>query len=275
MNQREKAERFRKLHEGTGAFVIANPWDAGSARILEGLGFAALATSSGASAGVLGRRDGQVRREEALAHARAIVAATTLPVSADLEKGFGDAPADAAETIRLAAGVGLVGGSIEDATGNREKPLYDLSHAAERVAAAVQAARALPFPFTLTARAENFLRGNPDLEDTIRRLQAFEAAGADVLFAPGLPDLAAVRAVCAAVKKPVNFMAGIKGKSFTVAELEAAGVRRVSLATSLYRAAMTGLAEAAREVKEKGSFGYLERCLSTAELNAFMEPPPA
>jgi 2-methylisocitrate lyase-like PEP mutase family enzyme len=137
----------------------------------------------------------------------------------------------------------------------------------------VQAGRALPFPFTLTARAENFLRGNPDLEDTIRRLQAFEAAGADVLFAPGLPDLAAVRAVCAAVKKPVNFMAGIKGKSFTVAELEAAGVRRISVATSLYRAAMTGLADAAREVKDKGTFGYLERSLSTAELNAFMEPP--
>lgn len=270
-DQREKAERFRRMHEGPGAFVIPNPWDAGSARILEGLGFAALATSSGAQAGVLGRRDGQVKRDEALAHCRAIVAATTLPVSADLEKGFGDAPADAAETIRLAAAAGLVGGSIEDATGNREKPLYDLGHAADRVVAAAKAARALPFAFTLTARAENFLRGNPDLEDTIRRLQAFEAAGADVLFAPGLPDLAAVRAVCAAVKKPVNFMAGIKGKSFTVAELEAAGVRRVSLATSLYRAAMTGLAEAAREVKDRGSFGYLERSLSTAELNAFFE----
>ena len=273
MTQRDKAERFRRLHEGPGAFVIPNPWDAGSARILEGLGFAALATSSGAQAGVLGRRDGQVKRDEALAHCRAIVAATAMPVSADLEKGFGDAPADAAETIRLAAAVGLVGGSIEDATGNREKPLYDLGHATERVAAAAKAARALPLPFTLTARAENFLRGNPDLDDTIRRLQAFEAAGADVLFAPGLPDLAAVHAGCAALKKPVNFMAGIKGKSFTVAELEAAGVRRVSLATSLYRAAMTGLADAAREVKDKGSFGYLERCLSTAELNAFMEPP--
>ena len=271
MNQREKAERFRRLHQGA-TFVIPNPWDAGSARLLEGLGFAALATSSGAQAGVLGRRDGQVSRDEALEHCRAIVAATTLPVPADLEKGFGDAPADAAETIRLAAGVGLVGGSIEDATGKREKPLYDLALAAERVAAAVKAARALDFPFTLTARAENFLRGNPDLDDTIRRLQAFEAAGADVLFAPGLPDLQAVRAVCAAVKKPVNFMAGIKGRSFSVAELEAAGVRRVSLATSLYRAAMTGLADAAREVKDKGSFGYLERSLSTAELNAFMEP---
>jgi 2-methylisocitrate lyase-like PEP mutase family enzyme len=273
MEQREKAERFRKLHEGPGAFVIPNPWDAGSARLLEGLGFAALATSSGAQAGVLGRRDGQVTRDEALAHCRAIVAATLLPVSADLEKGFGDAPADAAETIRLAAGVGLVGGSIEDATGSRDKPLYDIAHAAERVAAAVKAARGLPFRFTLTARTENFLRGNPDLDDTIRRLQAFEAAGADVLFAPGLPDLAAVRKVCASVKKPVNFMAGIKGRSFSVAELEAAGVRRISLATSLYRAAMTGLADAAREVKDKGSFGYLERCLSTAELNAFMAEP--
>jgi len=268
--QKDKAVRFRALHEGPGAFVIANPWDAGSARILEGLGFVALATSSGASAGVLGRRDGQVKREEALAQARAIVAATELPVSADLEKGFGDAPQDAAQTIRLAAEAGLVGGSIEDATGDPKQPLYEIAHATERVAAAARAARALPFPFTLTARAENFLRGNPDLEDTIRRLQAFAAAGADVLFAPGLPDLAAVRAVCAAVKKPVNFMAGIKGRSFSVAELEAAGVRRVSLATSLYRAAMTGLLDAAREVKDKGSFGYLERCLSTAELNGFL-----
>ena len=164
----------------------------------------------------------------------------------------------------------MVGGSIEDATGNKDKPLYDIAHAAERVQAAAQAARSLAFPFTLTARAENFLRGNPDLDDTIRRLQAFEQAGADVLFAPGLPDLAAVRAVCAAVSKPVNFMAGIRGKSFTVAELEAAGVRRISLATSLYRAAMTGLRDAAREVAQDGTFGYLERSLTTPELNEFM-----
>ncbi|HZM33866.1 MAG TPA: isocitrate lyase/phosphoenolpyruvate mutase family protein [Burkholderiales bacterium] len=269
--QREKAERFRALHEGPGAFVIANPWDAGSARILAGLGFAALASSSGAQAGVLGRRDGQVAREEALAHCRAIVEATGLPVSADLEKGFGDAPREAAETIRLAAEAGLVGGSIEDATGDPRQPIYTLSHALERVAAAAEAARALPFPFTLTARAENFLRGNPDLDDTIRRLQSFERAGADVLFAPGLPDLATVRTVCASVTKPVNFMAGIKGRSFSVPELEAAGVRRVSLATSLYRAAMTGLVNAAREIQDHGSFAYLERCLSTAEINAFMK----
>ena len=268
--QNDKATRFKALHQGPGAFVIPNPWDAGSARLLAGLGFQALATSSGATAGVLGRRDGQVTREEALAHARAIVMATDLPVSADLEKGFGDAPAAVAETIRLAAEIGLVGGSIEDATGERDKPLYDIGHATERVAAAAQAARALPFSFTLTARAENFLRGHPDVEDTIRRLQAFERAGADVLFAPGLPDLASVRAVCAAVSKPVNFMVGIKGKSFTVAELEAAGVRRISLATSLYRAAMSGLLEAAREVKEKGTFGYLDRSLTTPELHGLM-----
>jgi len=269
--QSEKAARFRAFHAGPGAFVVANPWDAGSARILTALGFQALATSSGASAGVLGRRDGRVTRDEALAHARAIVEATDLPVSADLEKGFGDAPAVAAETIRLAAGTGLVGGSIEDATGDKARPLYDIGHATERVAAAVEAARALPFPFTLTARAENFLRGNPDLDDTIRRLQAFERAGADVLFAPGLPDLASVRAVCAAVSKPFNFMAGIKGKSFTVAELEAAGVKRISVATSFYRAAMSGLLAAAHEVKDRGTFGYLDRSLVTPELNAFMQ----
>ena len=270
-SQSDKAARFRALHQAPGAFVIPNPWDAGSARVLAALGFEALATSSGACAGTLGRRDGKVTRDEALAHARAIVAATDLPVSADLEKGFGDAPAVVAETIRLAAEVGLVGGSIEDATGDKDKPLYDIGLAVERVAAAVQAARALSFPFTLTARAENYLRGNPSLDDTIKRLQAFEKAGADVLFAPGLPDLEAVRAVCAAVSKPVNFMVGIRGKSFTVAELRAAGVKRISLATSLYREAMSGLVNAAREVKDKGTFGYLDRSLTTPELNAFMQ----
>jgi len=265
---RDKAERFRELHQST--FVIANAWDAGSARILAGLGFPALATSSGAHAGTLGRRDGSVQRAEAMEHARAIVDATDLPVSADLEKGFGDSPGDAAKTIRLAADVGLVGGSIEDATGDKEKPLYDFAHAVERVAATAQAARSLAFPFMLTARAENFLRGKPDLDDTIRRLQAYEKAGADVLMAPGLPDLESVRKVCASLSKPFNFMAGIKGKSFSVAELEAAGVRRISLATSLWRMAMSGMVEAAREVKEKGSFGFLERSISTPDLAKFM-----
>jgi 2-methylisocitrate lyase-like PEP mutase family enzyme len=266
-----RAERFRSLHAGPAAFVIANPWDAGSARVLAGLGFAALATSSGAAAGVLGRRDGRITRDEAIAHAKAIVDASPIPVSADLENGFGDAPEAAAETIRRAGEIGLVGGSSGDATGNAARPLYDIGHATERVAAAVAAARALPFPFMLTARAENFLRGNPDLDDTIRRLQAFEKAGADVLFAPGLPDLAAVRAVCAALTKPVNFMAGIKGRSFSVAELEAAGVRRISLATSLFRAAMTGLVDAAREVHEKGTFGYLDRTIATPQLNTLLD----
>jgi 2-methylisocitrate lyase-like PEP mutase family enzyme len=269
-DQASKAAAFRALHEGPSAFVIANPWDAGSARALAALGFVALATSSGASAGVLGRRDGRVNREEAIAHARAIVEATDLPVSADLERGFGDAPEDAAETIRRGAAAGLVGGSIEDASGQPAHPIYALSHAAERVAAAAQAARSLPFPFRLTARAENFLHGKADLDDTIRRLQAFEKAGADVLFAPALPDLEAVRLVCASVGKPVNFMAGIRGKSFSVAELEAAGVRRVSLATSLWRAAMTGLIDAAREVREKGTFGYLDRAVPTAEVSRFL-----
>jgi len=270
--QNEKAACFRALHEKAGAFVIPNPWDAGSGRILAGLGYEALATSSGASAGILGRRDGKVTREEALAHARAIVEATDLPVAADLEKGFGDSPQNAAETIRLAAAVGLVGGSIEDATGNKDKPLFDLGHATERIAAAVEAARALSFPFMLTARAENFLRGKPDLDDTIRRLQAYEKAGADVLFAPGLPDLAAVRTICASLARPFNFMVGIRGKSFTVTELEAAGVKRISLATSLYRAAMSGLIAAAREAKDHGTFGYLDQTLSTPDLNGYMRP---
>ena len=271
ISQNEKAARFRALHEAPGAFVIPNPWDAGSARVLAALGFQALATSSGAQAGTLGRRDGKVTREEALAHCRGIVEATDLPVSADLEKCFADASKEAAETIRLAASVGLVGGSIEDATGDKQKPLFDLGLATERVAAAVAVARGLSFPFTLTARTENFLRGNPSLDDTIKRLQAFEQAGADVLMAPGLPDLAAVRAVCAAVSKPVNFMVGIRGKSFTVAELTAAGVKRISLATSLYRSAMGGLIDAAREVKDKGTFGYVEGGVSTPDLAGYMQ----
>ena len=257
--QLQKAERFAALHRGPALFVMPNPWDAGSALILAGLGFEALATSSAACAMALGRRDGEITRDEALAHGRAIVAATDLPVAADLENGFGHAPADAALTIRLAGEAGLVGGSIEDASGDAARPLYEFNHAVERVAAAAEAARAHAFPFTLTARTENYLRGKPDLDDTIRRLQAFEKAGADVLFAPGLPDLAALRTVCASLSKPVSFMASIKGKSFSVAELQAAGVRRVSLATSLYRAAMAGLQTAAREVKENGSFGYLDR----------------
>jgi 2-methylisocitrate lyase-like PEP mutase family enzyme len=267
---REKAVRFRALHDGPGAFVIPNPWDVASARILDGLGFEALATSSAASACALGRRDGGLTRDEALAHARMIVDATDLPVSADLEGGFGDAPDIVAETIRLAADAGLVGCTIEDTTGDQDRPLYDFSLAVERIAGAAQTARALGFPFVLTARAHNLMYANPSLDETIERLQAFERAGADVLFAPGLPDLNAVRAVCTALSKPVNFMVGIKGKSFSVAELAGAGVKRISLATSLYRAAMTAFLEAASEVKNSGQFRFLDRCASTPKLLKLM-----
>lgn len=266
----EKATRFRALHEGPGAFVIPNPWDVGSARILTGLGFKALATSSAASACTQGRRDHSLTRDEALAHARSIVDATPLPVSADLGNGFGDGPEVVAETIRLAAEAGLVGCTIEDATGKPNSPLYDIRLAVERIAAAVQAARALQFPFMVTARAHNFLYADPNLDHTISRLQAFEMAGADVLFAPGLPDLVAVSAVCAAVSKPVNFMVGIKGKSFTVHDLAVAGVKRISLATSLYRVAMTALLDAVREVKDTGNFSFLDQCVTTPELNKLM-----
>jgi 2-methylisocitrate lyase-like PEP mutase family enzyme len=270
LSQSEKANQFRALHEAPNAFVVANVWDGGSARMMAGLGFAALATSSGASAGMLGRRDGRVTRDEALAQARVICGATDLPVSADLEKGFGDTPEIVAETIRLAAESGLVGCSIEDASGDTDAPIFEIGHATERIAAAAAAARALPFAFTLTGRAENFLRGRTDLDDTIERLKAYQAAGADALMAPGLPDLDSVRAVCAAVGKPFNFMVGIKGKSFTVAALSAAGVKRISLATSLYRAAMTGLLNAAKEVREHGTFGYIDISLATSEMNAFL-----
>lgn len=270
VSHKEKAVRFRALHEDPGTFVIPNPWDVGSARILAGLGFPALATSSAASACAIGKRDGDLSREEALAHARMIAEATDVPVSADLENGFGDAPEAVAETVRRAADAGVVGCTIEDAARKDDNPLYDLALAVDRIAAGVEAARALPFPFLLTARAHNLLFAGSTLDETIRRLQAYEKAGADVLFAPGLPDLAAVRAVCAAVTKPVNFMAGIEGKSFSVGELAAAGVRRISLATSLYRAAMTGFVDAAREVKDAGSFGFLDRCMATSDLNDLM-----
>lgn len=270
LNQKEKAVRFRALHEGPGVFVIPNPWDAVSARLLAGLGFEALATSSAAAAATVGRRDGGLTRDQSLAHARMIVEATDVPVSGDLEKGFGETPEIVAETVQRAAEAGLVGCTIEDSTGNPDHPLYDFSLAVERIAAAAEAARSLSLPFMLTARAHNFLYPNASLDQTIQRLQAYEKAGADVLFAPGLPDLATVRSVCTAVTKPFNFMVGIKGKSFSVAELAAAGVRRISLATSLYRAAMNGLLSAAREVKDAGQFGFLERVPTTTELNELM-----
>jgi 2-methylisocitrate lyase-like PEP mutase family enzyme len=270
--QREKAARFRALHE-SGVFVIPNVWDGASAAIMKGLGFKGLATSSAACAATLGKLDGELTREEALVHARLIVSVSDCPVAADLENGFGHAPETVADTIRLAVGAGLVGGSIEDASGDPQAPIYEFEHAVERVAAAVAEAHAQRFHFTLTARAENYLHGRSNLDDTVRRLQAFERAGADVLFAPGLPDLAAVRTVCGAVKKPVNFMVGMPGQPFTVAELAQAGVRRISLSTTLYRAAMTGLLAAAHEVSERGTFTYVEQIVSGGELGKYLRPP--
>ena len=271
VSQNEKATKFRKLHEGPGTFLIPNPWDGGTARMLTALGFEALATTSAGLAFSLGRRDGEglVTREEVLAHIREIVGASDLPVSADLENGFGDAPEKAAETIRLGAAAGLVGGSIEDATGDERRPIYDHGHAVERVKAAVEAARTLPFPFTLTARAENFLHGRTDLDDTMRRLQAFAEAGADVVYAPGLPNLETIRAVCAAMApRPVNALVGAAGRS--VAELAQAGVRRISTGSALHRAAMGGFLSAAKEMKEKGTFTFLETAVPFSELSNFM-----
>lgn len=266
MTQLDQGNRFRALHQGPDLFLMPNPWDVGSARLLQGLGFPALATSSAAAAAVLGRRDGALSREDTLAQARELAEACEVPLSADLGRGFGDSPEVVAETIRLAAEAGLVGASIEDATGDARHPFYDLELAVERVRAAAEAARELPFPFTLTARAETFLGPEPKLDDAIVRLRAYERAGADVLFAPGLPDLAAVRAVCAAVGRPVSFMVGIPGKSFSVPELRAAGVRRVSFSSALYRAAMSALLQAAGEALDGGTFEFVESIRPTAEL---------
>ncbi len=269
-SQAEKAQRFQTLHARPGAFVIPNPWDAGTARILTALGFEALTTTSAGLAFALGRRDGagEVSREETLANAKAIADATDLPVAADLENGFGHTPEAAAETIRLAGEVaGLVGGSIEDASGDPERPIYDLQHAVERIAAAAEAARALPFPFVLVGRAENFLHGRPNLEDTIRRLQAFEAVGADALYAPGLTRAEDIRTLCAAVHKPVNVLAGLQGKSLSVAELATLGVRRISLGSTLSRAALGAFVRAAHEIRDHGTFRFAEDALPFADAN--------
>jgi 2-methylisocitrate lyase-like PEP mutase family enzyme len=270
VSQVEKANAFRALHEGPGAFVIPNPYDVGTARILAGLGFQALATTSAGCAFGLGRREGAMTRDEALAHARAIVEATPLPVSADLENGFGDAPETVAETVRLAAETGLAGCSIEDATGNPDRPIYEFAQAVERVAAAVEAVRSLPFRFTLTARAENFLHGRPDLDDTISRLQAFEAAGADVLYAPGPSEFEPIRRICSALEKPVNVIGGLGPTPLTVEQLAAAGVRRISVGSALARIALGAFLAAAREVKAHGSFSFTSRCASFKEIEAFM-----
>jgi 2-methylisocitrate lyase-like PEP mutase family enzyme len=273
-SQAEKADRFQALHQRPGAFVIPNPWDAGTARILTVLGFEALTTTSAGLAFTLGRRDGHgsVTRDEALANAKAIVEATDLPVAADLENGYGDSPEAASETIRRAGEVGLVGASIEDTTGDPGRPIHGFQQAVERVAAAAQAAHALPFPFLLVGRAENFLHGRPDLDDTIRRLQAFEAAGADVLFAPGLTRAEDIRAVCAAVRKPVNVVMGLKSAAFSVPDLAALGVRRISVGSALSRAALGAFVRAAREIQELGTFRFAEDALPYAEASDLVAP---
>ena len=273
-SQAAKASRFRDLHSGPATFVIPNPWDAGTARLLTALGFSALTTTSAGLAFTLGRRDGMVSRDEALANARVIVDATDLPVAADLENGYGHEPAAAAETIRLAGEVGLVGGSIEDASGDASHPIYDFQHAVERVAAAVEAARALPHPFVLVGRAENFLHGRPDLDDTIRRLQAFESAGADVLYAPGITRYEDIRTVCASLTKPVNALAGLATTAFTVSELADMGVRRISVGSALTRAAGSAVLHAAREIRDHGTFGFASDTIRSAEIDTLMGAAP-
>ena len=274
-NLAARGEALRKLHEGPGIFVIPNPWDAGSAKMLADLGFEALATTSAGVAFSLGKPDaeGIVTRDEALANARGIVAATPLPVSADLENGFGDEPATCAQTIRFAAEAGLVGGSIEDATGHADAPIYPFDLAVERVRAAVAAARSLPFPFTLVARCENFLHGRADLDDTLRRLVAFADAGADCLFAPGLRTREQIRAVVDAVKpRPVNVIMGLTGAQFSLRELEDLGVRRVSVGSSLARAAYGAFLRAAKEIAERGTFTYADHAVPFAAINAMFKP---
>lgn len=267
MTQAEKAARFRSLHYREGAFIIPNPWDAGSARILAHLGFEALATTSMGHAFSLGRCDNTLSREDVIGHIAALAGATDLPVSADLENGFGDAPETAAETIRLAAKAGAVGGSIEDATGRPDEPIYEFEHAVERVRAAVEAARSLPFEFTLTARAENYLHGRPDLADTIRRLQAFQEAGADVLYAPALATREDIAAIVRAVDRPVNVVMGLRGAQFSLAELSEMGVKRVSVGSSLARAALGAFLNAAHEMRAHGTFNFAAGAVNPREVS--------
>ncbi|MDP3938427.1 MAG: isocitrate lyase/phosphoenolpyruvate mutase family protein [Deltaproteobacteria bacterium] len=271
-HQEEKARAFRALHERDGAFIIPNPWDAGTALLLARLGFEALATTSAGYAFSIGQKDNTVGRDRMLDHAAQIVAATDLPVSADLENGFGDAPETAAETIRMAAAAGLVGGSIEDSTGRADDPIYERALAAERVRAAAEAARSLPFPFTLTGRAENFITGRPDLADTIARLQAYQEAGADVLYAPGLTREADIAEVVRSVDRPVNVVMGLSGVRLSLAALAKLGVKRVSVGSALSRAALGAFLRAAREMRDQGTFGFADEAVSYPEISKLFEP---
>ena len=269
--QAEKGRAFHALHQRDGAFIIPNPWDVGTARLLARLGFEALATTSAGYAFSVGQRDNTIGRDEMLAHVQAIVEATDLPVSADLENGFADDPESVAETIRLAAATGLVGGSIEDATGRADDPIYAHQLAVERVRAAAEAAHALPFAFTLTARAENYLVGRPDLDDTIKRLQTYQAAGADVLYAPGLTSKGDIAAVVRAVDRPVNVVMGLQGVTLSLAELSDIGVKRVSVGSALSRAALGAFLRAANEMREHGTFTFADEAVSFGEISALLD----
>lgn len=268
ISQQEKALRFQALHQQEGAFIIPNPWDVGTARLLARMGFAALATTSAGYAFSRGLPDGSVGRPEALAYAAAIAGATELPVNGDLENGFGEKPEVAAETIQLAAAAGLVGGSIEDASREGDRSIYEIDQAAERVRAAAEAAHALPFPFLLTARAENYLYGRPDPGDTIRRLQRYQEAGADVLYAPGLTTREEISAVVRGVNRPVNVLMGLRGAAFTLADLAELGVRRVSVGSALSRVALGAFLAAAREMRDHGTFTFTGDAAGLHDLNA-------
>jgi 2-methylisocitrate lyase-like PEP mutase family enzyme len=269
-SQLERGRAFRALHARASAFIIPNPWDIGSARLLAHAGFEALATTSMGYALSRGRLDNSLGREDTLAYAAQIVSATRLPVSADLENGFGDSPEMAAETIRLAGGVGLVGGSIEDATGEPDRPIYELGLAVDRVRAAAEAAHALPFPFMFTARAENYLHGIPDIRETVKRLQAYQEAGADVLYAPGLTTRDDIATVVRSVDRPVNVLMGLQGVQLTLAELSDLGVRRLSVGSALYRTAIGAFMRAAREMQENGSFSFANQAATSRELSGIM-----
>jgi 2-methylisocitrate lyase-like PEP mutase family enzyme len=271
LTQADKAWAFRALHERHRAFIIPNPWDVGTARLLAHLGFEALATTSAGYAFSAGLPDNTIDRPEGIAHVSAIASATDLPVSADLENGFGDTPQVVAETIRLAAAAGLVGGSIEDMSRLPGHAIYEHEHAVERIRAAADVVRSLPFPFTLTARAENYLVGRPDLGDTIKRLQAYQMAGADVLYAPGLTSKEEISAVVHAVDRPVNVVMGLQGVQLSLAELSAIGVRRVSIGSALSRVALGAFLRAAKDMRDRGVFTFAEEAVSYRELNAMFK----
>jgi 2-methylisocitrate lyase-like PEP mutase family enzyme len=270
LTQAEKGRAFRALHERAEAFIIPNPWDLGSARLLEGLRFEALATTSAGYAFSRGQRDRMVGRDAMIAHVAEIASTVNLPISVDLENGFGDDPQIVAETIRLAAAAGAVGGSIEDSTGRADQPLYERAHAVDRIRAAVAAARALPFRFTLTARAENFLFARPDVEDAIQRLQAYQEAGADVLYAPGLPSADAISSLVRSVDRPVNVVMGLKGPLLTLASLSALGVKRVSVGSALSRCALGALFRAVHEMRESGTFTWSTQAAKFADITALL-----